>query len=191
MSEEYGILGAEKSEVVRGLATAAGDLDGAAAEVGVYQGHTSRIIARALPDRKVFCFDTFSGCPNADLHDVHVNGDFADTSLEQVRQRLRDCPNAIVRQGYFPETAVDLPEKFCFVHVDGDTYRTTLDAIDVFWPRLVPGGYLVFDDWDWIHCPGVNQAIAERLPDIQRLHPTRNQAVLRKPAAGTSGAGGV
>ncbi len=30
-----------------------------------------------------------------------------------------------------------------------------------FWPRINPGGILVFDDWEWERCPGVRRAIDE------------------------------
>jgi len=52
-------------------------------------------------------------------------------------------------------------ERFCFVHVDADIYRSVLDACAFFWPRLSPGGVLVFDDYGFESCPGAKRAVDE------------------------------
>lgn len=71
--------------------------------------------------------------------------------------------NVYLHQGRFPKTITsELNEaRFCFVHFDGAFYETTRDAISFFFPRLVPGGVLLFDDWEWAACPGVKRALPE------------------------------
>jgi hypothetical protein len=42
---------------------------------------------------------------------------------------------------------------FMAVRLDGDTYQSTWQAIEVLYPRLNKGGYLIIDDYtDWIGC---------------------------------------
>ena len=64
--------------------------------------------------------------------------------------------------GCFPDTATGLGDKrFAFVHVDADIYCSVHDACEFFYPRLVPGGVIVFDDYGFPSCPGARAAVDE------------------------------
>lgn len=139
------------------------NLDGDVAECGVYKGGSARLLSSAFPHKKVFLFDSFSGMMESDsFPNGHQKGDFADTSLDQVKAYLADKPNCLFFQGWIPESTHFLTkEKFCFVHLDLDLYASTKSAIGIFWPRIVEGGVMIFDDWRWHACPGVEKAINE------------------------------
>lgn len=142
------------------LALTVAGLSGDAAELGVFEGGTAAIIAGCLPKKTVHLFDTFSGLPADDVAGGHREGEFA-AARQDVERFLRGC-KVEFHQGFFPATAADLAEtRFAFVHIDGDLYQTTLAAIAWFWPRMVPGGVMVFDDYKWANCPGVERAIRE------------------------------
>ncbi len=90
------------------FALAVEKLEGGAAEVGVYRGGTARLLAAVLrkSGKIVDLFDTFEGLPTVDpKKDWHKTGEFADTSVESVRQFLSDMPNAKIYPGLFPATA--------------------------------------------------------------------------------------
>jgi O-methyltransferase len=146
---------------VRGAAR----LPGQVAEIGVFRGGTARLLARAVAARgkTVHLFDTFAGMPATDPErDLHRAGDFADTSLPAVREYLRDTPNVRFHPGLFPQTAGPVEgERFCFVHVDVDIHASVRDCCEFFWPRLVPGGVMVFDDYGFLSCPGARLAVDE------------------------------
>lgn len=73
-------------------------------------------------------------------------------------------------------------ERFACVHIDADTYESTLAAIDWFWPRMVSGGIMVFDDaMDFPNCPGVTRAIKERFAPEQYQQMAPAQVWARKP----------
>lgn len=145
------------------------EIKGKAAEVGVYKGGSARRIASMLDDRDLLLFDTFEGMPETEQDDEpHKKGEFGDTSLESVRSYLSDKPNCKFFPGFFPDTAESLKDEvFSFVHVDGDFYDTTKSSIEFFYPKLVKGGILFFDDYDWPYCPGVKKAIDEFFMDKQ------------------------
>lgn len=157
---------------------------GAMAEVGVYNGGTSRFLARLYPDRRLYAFDTFADMPLIlepfeEKH--HQPGKFAPTP--DTVEWLEQSPNIIVRQGIFPATVAGLhDERFALVHLDADLYATTREALDYFWPRL--DGFLVIDDFRRQSCPGVSRALFETIPEW-KLHAWEashwlNQLVLRK-----------
>ena len=65
-----------------------------------------------------------------------------------------------------PETFDGLEAgRFSFVHVDVDLYQPTIDCCHFFYPRLVPGGMMVFDDYGFPACRGEKDAADEYFSD--------------------------
>lgn len=161
------ILGTPKLSVLYRLLRAVREasIPGQAAELGVYGGGSAHMICAMLPHRMVHLFDTFTGIPVSGEHDWHGVGDFNDTSEGRVRKVLENYENVELHVGYFPNTAAGLNERFCFAHCDGDQYQSTLDFLAYFYPRMSPGGIMVFDDFLWENCPGVLIALSEFLED--------------------------
>lgn len=153
-------IGAEKFRFLYDKAEETRGVPGDVAEIGVYKGGVIAALAAMFPEKTAHAFDTFSGMPTTHFADIehHGPGDFSDTSLEAVAAVMR-TDNYKLHAGRFPETAVE--GTFSFVHADGDYYETTRDVIDWFWPRLSPGGIIVFDDWREQACPGVERALRE------------------------------
>lgn len=145
------------------LARASRSVDGDVAELGVYRGGTGRLLSQVLPDKAVHLFDTFEGMPERDRRydpAAYSRAFLSDTSLEEVRGYLADRPNVQLHAGTFPETAKSLEHaRFAFVHIDADIYPSTLAACEFFYPRMTPGGVMLFDDYG--NCPGVIQAAEE------------------------------
>lgn len=145
------------------------DKPGDIAEVGVYRGGTAKLISKALAscDKHVHLFDTFSGMPlTDDTKDWHKKGDFDDTSLEGVKEYLKDCRNITLYKGLFPDTADPVKDRtFCLAHIDVDIYRSVLDCCEFFYPRLEKGGIMLFDDYGRLTCPGARLAIDEFFVD--------------------------
>lgn len=173
------ILGREKEASIRTiLRSTSADVVGSAAECGVYRGGCLRLIAKELPGRAVYGFDTFSGLP-ADMWsqgEPHSIGDFADCSYEAVASSVADLDTVKLVRGNFPASASRLGgEKFAFVHLDFDFYESTRAALEWLLPRMSPGGAIVFDDYEWKHCPGVRRAIDEFCLDVRVTVP--HQAV--------------
>ncbi|GAO43782.1 class I SAM-dependent methyltransferase [Flavihumibacter petaseus] len=134
------------------------------AEIGIYKGGSLKVLADALPDRKIVGFDTFEGLPKEHFTEgeVHQPGEFSDTSLEAVTEFVRHSDHVTLIKGLFPSTAEPYAEcTFSFVHVDTDFYLSVKSCLEWFWPRLIPGGIMVFDDYDWPNCPGVKKALDE------------------------------
>ncbi len=125
-------------------------LGGAVAEVGSYRGGSGRILGEICAPCPVHLFDTFEGMPAGVERDRdgHVPGDFGDTSVESVARYLADLDNVHLHPGFVPETLSAVRDlRFSFVHCDLDTYQGTKDALEFFYPRLLPGGVLLFDEY--------------------------------------------
>ena len=103
-------------------------------------------MARKL-GRTAYILDTFTGFDPADVVgiDASVNAtDFRDTSLEAVRALVGE-DNVRYVNGRFPQSAGQLPSggRYCLVHIDCDLYAPILSALQYFYPRVVPGGFLI------------------------------------------------
>lgn len=130
------------------------------AEVGVYTGEFARLFNRYLPDRKLYLFDTFEGFDAArDDFAESDAGKFKDTCVEKVLARMSHPESCVVRQGYFPDTADGLEDRFCLVSLDTDLYNPTLAGLEYFYPRLEEGGYIFVHDIGTYHYKGVKDAL--------------------------------
>jgi hypothetical protein len=145
-------------------------LPGDVAEFGVYRGGSARLILETLgsSDKKMHLFDTFEGFPEEKVDsrkDWNVTGETA-ANLEEVRTYLADYNNCVFHQGIFPETAEEVSDRrFCFVHVDADLYQSVKDSCEFFYPRLTPGGVMIFDDYGFWAQAGSKKAVDEFLAD--------------------------
>ncbi len=132
------------------------------AEVGVYKGGSAKLIAQLENKRKIYLFDSFNGMPAVNLKiDKHHPGDFRDTTLDRVKSYLQKFQNLLFFEGTFPKSASSLKDRklrFSFVHLDVDLYKSTLDSLAFFYPRMAKGGVIVSHDYNAISCPGVKKA---------------------------------
>lgn len=147
------------------VAKSQSSLEGEMAEVGVYQGGSAKLICEAKGDKKLYLFDTFEGLPAVSDKDIHFGikfwktNQFGDTSVESVKNYLSAYRNVYFYQGKFPDTAEPVKNsKFSFVHLDVDLYKSTIDCLMFFYPRLVRGGIIISHDY---HTEGVQMAFKE------------------------------
>lgn len=145
-------------------------LTGDLAELGVYKGNTAvllAMLARQLGST-AYLLDTFEGFSATDLRGIDVDKrmDFADTSLDAVRALVGE-DNVRFIKGLFPGTAEHIPADamFCLAHIDCDLYAPFRAALEFFYPRVVPGGFLVMHDYHSLHWNGAEQAVDEFFAD--------------------------
>jgi len=159
------------------------EIEGSTCELGVYWGGVTKMIAKLL-NRIHYAFDTFTGIPNSEEIDRHKNGEFGDISEDVIKEYLNDCSNIVFCVGEFPYTITDRikNDTYSFVHFDGDTYKSTKDFVNFFYPRMSVGGVMIFDDYAWKNTSGVEKALNEYCNDnkIELTCPTNVQAKIIK-----------
>jgi O-methyltransferase len=165
-TEEHTLVSADRCYVLYALASQALFLRGDIWECGVYKGGTAILLAELIASTpgvspKLHLFDTFQGMPETDpQRDRHRPGDFSDISLATVRERVGREDIARFHPGLIPDTFQGLEqEQIAFAHVDVDIYQSVLDCCDFIVPRMVAGGFIVFDDYGFPSCPGARQAV--------------------------------
>ncbi len=129
---------------------------GAIVEIGVYKGGSALMLSNL--GRKMYLYDTFEGIPyQSDLDTGNPVGKFSDTSAEAVQALI---PEATVVKGLFPDSLVPMPP-VGFVHADADQYESTRAILEVMPRLMVPGGFILFDDFGVEDCAGCTQAVLE------------------------------
>ena len=152
------------------------ELPGDIVELGVYRGASLMSWAnfleiRNMGDRakQVIGFDNWKGftCldPKDGKEDLRVNkvtggydgGAFREILQDAIAVYDRDRfipykPRIILVDGQIEETVPRFVEdqpglRICLLHVDCDLYRPTKVGLEHLWPRVVPGGVVVFDDY--------------------------------------------
>jgi O-methyltransferase len=151
-------------------------------ECGVWRGGSMMAVALTLLDlgaqtRRLHLFDTFEGMPAPSDADRDLHGQPAEQYLDDDRARTElICPLDQVRQtlagtGYDPglmsfvagkvETTLPAaaPDQIALLRLDTDWYASTRHELRHLYPRLVPGGVLIIDDYG--HWQGARQAVDE------------------------------
>ena len=133
-------------------------------ETGVWRGGCCILMrgvlaANSVCDRIVYVADLFEGLPppNPELFPQDV-GDILHTiselavPLDQVkanfdRYGLLDDQVAFVK-GFFSDTLARLDAgPFALIRLDGDMYESTYVALELLYPKLSVGGFVIIDDY--------------------------------------------
>ncbi len=156
----------ERCYMLVSLARYAAHLEGDFAECGVYKGGTALLLCRVLDKngKTLHLFDSFRGLPRGDQEKDKwfQEGQYA-VSVDSVNRLLGDFRDTIrIREGWIPETFAGLESlRYAFAHIDVDLYRSALDCCVYFYPRLVPGGVLLFDEYGFPAARGEKDAVDE------------------------------
>jgi hypothetical protein len=143
-------------------------INGDLIEVGVWNGGSAQILNRyKSKNKKLFLFDTFDGLKDCNNK---LDGDFLENGMmvydyNYVVDLFKDNEDVIITKGYFPKSAKDiLTNKLSFVHIDVDTYQSTLNGLNFLYDKMEVGGVIVIHDYvNNPHTKGVLLAVDEFL----------------------------
>lgn len=183
-------------------------LEGDLVEAGVWRGGSMMAVAltlleRGIDDRDLYLFDTYEGMPRPDGVDVFHTGESAEETfqkhrisdrssawcraqLEEVKQNLSSTgyPSSRLHyiKGMVEETIPSrAPETIALLRLDTDWYASVRHSLHHLYPRLVPGGVLIIDDYgSW---EGARKAVDEYIAEndlrlfLHRLDDTGRLAI--------------
>jgi O-methyltransferase len=151
-------------------------------ECGVYRGGSTMLCASALramneTSRSLWLYDTFDGMPEPAAIDRDFQGVSAADQWQPQCYRcgLDEVQSNLTRTGYpparlrFVEGRVEetipgqVPDAIALLRLDTDWYASTRHELEHLFPRLVPGGVLIIDDYG--HWQGCRKAVDEFLAE--------------------------
>lgn len=146
-------------------------LPGVIVEIGVYKGASLKLMALASnlnsPVRtNLVGFDTFRGIPSLMGHgDEKFAGYLNDVDFDEISKKMPSEVKLI--KGTFPESIQGQQvDRVKLLHLDVDTYKTTKDGLEFFWPKLLRAGVVCIHDYNSQGCPGVKEAADEFLAGV-------------------------
>jgi len=168
-------------------------LEGDFVECGVWRGGSSMMMAERLKlhgntARNIYLYDTFEGMSEPTEHDVHLHSGksaaerlasastteavWALAPLDEVKSNLGSTgyPSEKIHfvQGKVEETIPQtMPDKIALLRLDTDWYESTKHELEHLYPRLVPGGVLLIDDYG--HWAGSQKAVDAYFADAPLL----------------------
>jgi hypothetical protein len=180
-------------------------LPGNVIECGVFRGGSLMQIAQTVKvhrsPKRVFGLDSFEGFPENSVKTADLSPGRWLWSLQRKFRFCADTPtnlrmlaktfdlNVELVPGYFCHTLRRVQSNsFCFIHLDVDIYQSYKECLEALYDRLVPGGVIVFDEWESPRWPGGSLAIREffrgRPETVETLFHGQDCAhYIRKPAA--------
>ncbi len=164
----------------------ANKIEGDFVECGVWKGGSIMTMLLALQNRNteirdIWLYDTFEGMSEPTDEDLDFNGQHAKTLLDNnskenstvwARSTLNEVKSNVYKTNY-PEknikfivgkveetlTTGNLPEKIALLRLDTDWYESTKCEMEILFPRLMPGGILILDDYGY--WAGAKKAVDE------------------------------
>jgi O-methyltransferase len=143
-------------------------------ECGVWRGGSMQVVARTLlergvSDRALHLFDTFEGMPAPTSEDRRIGGPpasellagrartdnvWAIADLDDVRTGMAQTGYPAGRVHFHPGLVEDTipgeaPERIALLRLDTDWYASTRHELEQLYDRVVPGGVLIIDDYDY------------------------------------------
>lgn len=154
------------------------NIPGAIVECGVLDGGTAALMAHTsmASGRPVHLFDSWEGLPNPTGQDGAGGNAWAGEDVgspgrvRRVMRRLGVPDNRVtLHKGWFNETLAKAPvDQVALVHVDADFYDSVKLCIEHWYPRLSPGGYMQFDDYDsFVGCTRAVDEFLQRNPELK------------------------
>ena len=131
-------------------------VEGDFVEAGVFRGFCSAVIADYLDfatvPKSFYLYDTFDGIPPELDSERHNSRIFSEPGLhEKVVARFAPYPNVRVVKGAVPASFAEaMPERISFLHLDMNSSKSEIAALEVLFDRVSPGGLIVFDDYGWL-----------------------------------------
>ncbi len=164
-------------------------IPGDVVECGVWKGGSMMAVARQLRQlgdmsRHLHLFDTFEGMPQPQEVDRSYLGERAADLLRAAdptnswvwaRGLLEEVQKAMGETAYPPELVSyvkgkvedtiprEAPRQIALLRLDTDWYESTYHELRHLYPRLVPGGVLILDDYG--HWEGARRAVDQYLAE--------------------------
>jgi len=155
-------------------------------EAGIWKGGAIALMAALLNttetrDRKVIGVDSFEGIPPAkpDIYPAdaaHIGCEkieiLLNNSIDEVesylnRLGLNENNNIKLIKGWFCDVLPELKKTnptFALVRLDGDTYESTIQALENLEPHTSQGGYIIIDDYfSWSGCKKATDDYREKM----------------------------
>lgn len=183
-------------------ATQCAQLNGDFIDCGVHTGILSGAAMTWLnfdkmTNKTYYLLDTFEGIPLDQISEKEfANGvanmnrkyNFGDKTYLDIKEKFKKFTNCKIIKGKVPDTLTKVDsENFAYVSIDMNVTAAEIAAAEYLWPKIIPGGIMLLDDYGWeshyLQKIAFDDFASKRGIEILSL-PT-GQAILMKPFTST------
>lgn len=125
-------------------------------ECGVWRGFSFAVVTDYIRfgslNKKLYLYDTYQGIPSEYNSEGRSNRVYEQEPdlVDKVRERFSIYPNVKVVQGTVPDSfAKECPQQISFLHIDMNSSKSEIAALEHLFDKVSPGGIIVFDDFGW------------------------------------------
>jgi hypothetical protein len=116
--------------------------------------------------RRYVMFDTWAGLDDRYLSDAEREAGrlewYAGLDFESVKRNFSEYENVEMVRGTVPETLASTKiDQVCYLSLDMNCTRPEIEAAEYFWPRMVPGAFMLLDDYAYSGYEEQNAAFNE------------------------------
>ena len=145
-------------------ARCASKIPGSFVECGTFKGDMAWVILQVIGSENIsnfYLYDSFDGF-SLDLsssEDYPLNEGFFTFAnncyqekgiYESVVSRFKNYDNVKIIKGFVPNSFKNvMPEKISFLHIDLNSPKAEIAALEHLFDLVVPGGVIIFDDYGW------------------------------------------
>lgn len=144
-----------RAHVTQWAGAYASKLQGDFVETGVHKaGFSASVMAyinfKKMTDRKFYLFDTYEGLV-ADLININEKAAFKHNygnTYDFVVNTFKDFKNVEIVKGIVPMSLSTVKiDKVAYLSIDMNCAQPERETLEFFWPKIVPGGIIVLDDY--------------------------------------------
>jgi hypothetical protein len=130
-------------------------------ECGVEWGYTAFFALKAISNNidksnfSMHLYDAWENMRNDELLESEswqVNI-YKNLDIDLTKKNLREFSNNLIyHRGHIPDSLnaePNAPDSIFYLHIDLNSAKPTLAALEFFYPRLISGGVILFDDYGW------------------------------------------
>lgn len=145
-----------RAHIALWVAKQASSLDGDFVECGVSTGFLSSAIMQHLEWNKLgkrfFLFDTYEGLDSRFVSDTEAEDGrlnwYSNVKFDKVRKNFQEFEDVHLVKGTVPETLSEVEiSRVCYLSLDMNCTEPEIAALSYFWDKLVPGGFVLLDDY--------------------------------------------
>ncbi len=139
-------------------------IEGDLIETGVWRGGACILMravlaAHRVKDRRVFVADSFKGLPEPDpkqypadkwsnLHSMRYLKVTKDEVMNNFKKYGLLDEQVIFLEGWFKDSLLGAPiNKLAVLRLDGDMFGSTIEVLNILYPKLARGGFCIIDDY--------------------------------------------
>jgi len=163
-------------------------LDGDIIECGVWKGGMGIFLRKMFTNKRLWLADSFSGFQDPNKAKYNFSGE--RHKLGGMTVPYNDVINAFKNIGINPNNINflvgyvndTLPkadiQRLSLLRVDVDAYSATIEVLENLYDKVVPGGYIIFDDTCLIETRhAINDFFTLRHIDIKLRHPVTDEII--------------